>query len=137
MTDSAQASALRVYAGRFYKLLHQIGPIPAGIYRSEGCERNEFHFSIGRDRAIRFSLENLDSTLLSQVAFGVGKARATKQEEFIASYFSACSSRQSRDHEGPQARMPRLNYCSIRFAKQPQAMAALEAFVHARPESLV
>jgi hypothetical protein len=84
MTDSATASELRVYAGRFYRLLHQIGPIPAGIYRGEGSEENEFHFSVGRDRAIRFSLANLDSTLLSQVAFGVGKVRATKQEEFIA-----------------------------------------------------
>jgi hypothetical protein len=132
MANSTPACAPRVYAGRFYKLLHQIGPIPAGIYRGEGSEGNEFHFSVGRDRAIRFSLENLNSTLLSQVSFGVGKASATKQEEFIASYFSACSDHRPREHENSPAYAPRLNYCAIRFAAQPQAMAAL---AHARTAS--
>lgn len=120
MTESVYLAGTRIYAGRFYKLLHQVGPIPAGIYRGEGCIKNEYHFSVGEDRTIRFSLENLDCTLISQVAFSIGKARATKREEFISCYFSSSNSDRTGLHESLCAQAPRLINCVIRFAKQPQ-----------------
>lgn len=128
MKELDSSCAARVHAGRFYKLLRQIGPIPAGIYRSEGCQSNEFYFSVGADRAIRFCLENLDSTLISQVAFTIGKARATKREEFISCYFSPQSNHQKSFIHIPHA--PRLNYCVIRFSEQPYQCGAMEMLTH-------
>jgi len=130
MAESVSPTGIRIHAGRFYKLLRHIGPIPAGIYRGEGSVLNECHFSVGDDRGIRFSLENLDGTVISQVAFRAGKARATKHDEFISRYFSSPITAETTNHSNSrEACIPRLTSCTIRFTNESfAAQAPLSAY---------
>jgi hypothetical protein len=129
MAESASPTGIRIHAGRFYRLLRHIGPIPAGIYRGEGSALNEFHFSVGDDRGIRFSLENIDSTLISQVTFRAGKAGATRQEEFISRYFSSPTIEAVDRSYSLGVSTPRLTSCTIRFTNESfAAHAPLSAY---------
>jgi hypothetical protein len=109
------SSAPRLHTGRFYRLLERVGPIPAGIYRCEGTGQNEALFSVGEDRSIKFSIENIDSTHISQVQFRLGKLRATHQRDFIDAYFSALPLPENTAVHLARAEAPRLKSCTIRF----------------------
>lgn len=137
MIVSFPASLAHVHSGRYYKLLHQVGPIPAGIYRSEGSTSNEFHFSIGSKRDILFSLLNLDDTLLVQVPFSAGKLRAVKRNEFISHYFSSFKSYQATTQKTSEPHQAKLSCCSIRFAEEPQAMEAMQVLGSASEHALL
>jgi hypothetical protein len=82
MNDGFVQGGLRMHRGRFYKLVHPVGRIPAGIYRLERVSNDGLTFSVGRERRIIFHLNHLKRDLLSEVSYSVGRLFATGDREF-------------------------------------------------------
>ncbi|MFO0417284.1 MAG: hypothetical protein ACK5Y6_08355 [Pseudomonadota bacterium] len=73
MSNALYVGGLRMHRGRFYKLIHPVGSIPAGIYRLEDVSAERLTFSVGREREVAFSIKNPKSDLISEVSYSVGR----------------------------------------------------------------
>jgi hypothetical protein len=77
--------------GRFYKLLHPVGPIPAGIYRCEDQLDEGVIFSVSADRSTYFGLAGLDHSMVTEVPYTRGRRARTRLLEFASHYFNHVS----------------------------------------------
>lgn len=77
--------------GRFYNLLHPVGPIPAGIYRCEDQSEEGIIFSVSPDRSTYFGLAGLDHSMVTEVPYSRGRRARTRLLEFASHYFNHVS----------------------------------------------
>ncbi len=76
----------KIQSGHFYELTHNVGPIPAGVYRCRKVDDDFIVFSV-TDKVF-FGMERKGEKNLRLMSRKAGKLRRTALKDFIERYYT-------------------------------------------------